>query len=350
MERAHPEEAIRLRTVTPSRPHARRDDPGHPLLGLADVLYDLAWHLARNRVEAEDLVQEAFARALRSWGQFTPGTDLKAWVLRILRNAWLDRCRHERRSPVAPAAGEDPEEGAPPPVRGRLPPRRRRARAPAGAGRERHRERALESRRGAADRHPARPGGADRGGDVVGDGLPPGNRQVAPVPGPRRAARPSPGLPEVGRAMDCIDARTDLVGLLRGRLARPEQDALHAHLSGCEPCRQMEATERALDDLLDRELPRRQAPASLRQRLEGMARRWRRGPRRSPPPSTLEGASGVPCPRGGPGGRRRGRPRVARLERPRGAGGPGRGRRRRSPARPGGRRADSSSRAPSPTR
>jgi anti-sigma factor RsiW len=71
--------------------------------------------------------------------------------------------------------------------------------------------------------------------------------------------------------MDCIDARTHLVGLLRGRLARPEQDALHAHLSGCERCQSTEATERALDDLLDRELPRRHAPGSLRRRLEGMA-------------------------------------------------------------------------------
>lgn len=116
MERARPEEAIRLRSVTPPRPRARRDDPGHPLLGLADVLYDLAWHLSRDRLEAEDLVQEAFARALRSWSQFEPGTDLKAWVLRILRNTWLDRCRHECRSPVIPATGEDPEEGAPRPI------------------------------------------------------------------------------------------------------------------------------------------------------------------------------------------------------------------------------------------
>jgi RNA polymerase sigma-70 factor, ECF subfamily len=116
VERAQPAEAIRLRAVTPSRPGTRRDDPGQLLLGLADVLYDLAWHLTRDRGEAEDLVQEAFARALRAWSQFEPGTDLKAWVLRILRNAWLDRCRHERRSPVSPAAGEDPEEGAPPPA------------------------------------------------------------------------------------------------------------------------------------------------------------------------------------------------------------------------------------------
>jgi RNA polymerase sigma-70 factor (ECF subfamily) len=107
---------IRLRSVTSSLPRPRRDDPGHPLLGVADVLHDLAWHLTRDREEAEDLVQEAVARALRSWNQFEPGTHLKSWALRILRNAWIDRRRHDRRSPVDRPSGEDPEEGAPPPV------------------------------------------------------------------------------------------------------------------------------------------------------------------------------------------------------------------------------------------
>jgi len=108
--------AVRLRTVRSARPPIRRGDPGHPLLGYVDVLHDLAWHLSHDRDEAEDLVQEAFARALRSWRQFVPGTNLKAWALRILRNTWIDRRRHERRSPVDPPDGENPEEGAPPPV------------------------------------------------------------------------------------------------------------------------------------------------------------------------------------------------------------------------------------------
>jgi RNA polymerase sigma-70 factor (ECF subfamily) len=99
--------------MTPTRPPSRRDDPGHPVLGHADVMYQVAWHLTRDAGEAEDLVQEAFARALRSWSQFDPGTNLRAWLLRILRNAWLDRMRRQRRSPVDPGSGDELEESAP---------------------------------------------------------------------------------------------------------------------------------------------------------------------------------------------------------------------------------------------
>jgi RNA polymerase sigma-70 factor (ECF subfamily) len=106
-------QAIKLMSVTSARP-ASPGDRGHPALVHADALYDLAWHLTRGAGEAEDLVQEAFARALRSWGQFAPGTNLKAWLLRILRNTWLDGRRHQRRSPVDLAPGEDPEEASPP--------------------------------------------------------------------------------------------------------------------------------------------------------------------------------------------------------------------------------------------
>jgi RNA polymerase sigma-70 factor (ECF subfamily) len=105
-------EAIKLRAVTPARPTSLGDDRGHPALVHADAMYDLAWHLTRGVGEAEDLVQEAFARALRSWSQFAPGTNLKAWLLRILRNTWLDGRRHQRRSPVDLNPGEDLEEGA----------------------------------------------------------------------------------------------------------------------------------------------------------------------------------------------------------------------------------------------
>jgi RNA polymerase sigma-70 factor (ECF subfamily) len=69
-------------------------------LAHADALYRLAFHLARNPADAEDLVQETFARALRAWGGFAGGTDLRAWLLRILRNTFLDRERGARRHPV----------------------------------------------------------------------------------------------------------------------------------------------------------------------------------------------------------------------------------------------------------
>jgi RNA polymerase sigma-70 factor (ECF subfamily) len=66
-------------------------------LAHADALYRLARHLARNPADAEDLVQETYTRALRAWGGFEGGTDLRAWLLRILRNTFLDRARSVRR-------------------------------------------------------------------------------------------------------------------------------------------------------------------------------------------------------------------------------------------------------------
>jgi RNA polymerase sigma-70 factor (ECF subfamily) len=67
---------------------------------LADQLYQVARRLAGSREEAEDLMQEAYARAFRSWRSFTPGTNLRAWLLRILTNLNIDRGRRAQRAPV----------------------------------------------------------------------------------------------------------------------------------------------------------------------------------------------------------------------------------------------------------
>jgi RNA polymerase sigma factor (sigma-70 family) len=56
---------------------------------LFDSLYNFARWLARDESEAEDLVQEAFSKALRGFASFTPGTDFRAWIFRILRNTFL---------------------------------------------------------------------------------------------------------------------------------------------------------------------------------------------------------------------------------------------------------------------
>ena len=58
-----------------------------------DGLYALAWRLTKNTSEAEDLVQDAFVKALRAKDQFQPGTNLKAWLCRILTNAFINRYR-----------------------------------------------------------------------------------------------------------------------------------------------------------------------------------------------------------------------------------------------------------------
>ena len=68
-------------------------------LELADQVYRVARRLVGSREEAEELVQETYIRAFRSWSSFTPGTNLRAWLFRILTNLNLDRGRKIQRTP-----------------------------------------------------------------------------------------------------------------------------------------------------------------------------------------------------------------------------------------------------------
>src|SRR5580765_446449 len=68
-------------------------------LELSDQVFRVARHLVGSRDEAEDLMQETYARAFRSWRSFTPGTNLRAWLLRILTNLNIDRGRRQQRTP-----------------------------------------------------------------------------------------------------------------------------------------------------------------------------------------------------------------------------------------------------------
>jgi RNA polymerase sigma-70 factor (ECF subfamily) len=69
-------------------------------LELSDQVYRVARRLVSTREEAEDLVQETYARAFRSWRSFQQGTNLRAWLFRILTNLNIDRGRREQRSPT----------------------------------------------------------------------------------------------------------------------------------------------------------------------------------------------------------------------------------------------------------
>src|ERR687887_2164737 len=87
-------DARRIATEARDRVHFEED-----ALALSDQVYRVARHLAGSREEAEDLMQETYARAFRSWRSFTPGTNLRAWLLRILTNLNIDRGRRIQRQP-----------------------------------------------------------------------------------------------------------------------------------------------------------------------------------------------------------------------------------------------------------
>jgi RNA polymerase sigma-70 factor (ECF subfamily) len=70
-------------------------------LTYADQVYQVARHLAGSKEEAEELMQETYARAFRSWRSYTPGTNMRAWLLRILTNINIDRGRQKQRQPSA---------------------------------------------------------------------------------------------------------------------------------------------------------------------------------------------------------------------------------------------------------
>ena len=68
-------------------------------LPLLDSLYGAALRMTRNPADAEDLVQETMLRAFRSFDRFEPGTNLKAWLFRILTNAYINTYRKKQREP-----------------------------------------------------------------------------------------------------------------------------------------------------------------------------------------------------------------------------------------------------------
>lgn len=94
-------------------PAAVREDSSPPLpraaLEQLDALYRLARHLTGDDHDAEDLVQETYARALGARSQFAAGTNVRAWLFRIMRNLHIDGYRRARNSPVRRALVDEDE-------------------------------------------------------------------------------------------------------------------------------------------------------------------------------------------------------------------------------------------------
>jgi RNA polymerase sigma-70 factor (ECF subfamily) len=69
-------------------------------LPLRSVLLRGARRLTRNETDAEDLLQDTFLAAYRGFGKFTQGTNLQAWLFRIMRNTWINNFRYRQRRPA----------------------------------------------------------------------------------------------------------------------------------------------------------------------------------------------------------------------------------------------------------
>jgi RNA polymerase sigma-70 factor (ECF subfamily) len=78
----------------------RREVFGRDALPYLDQLYSAALRYTRNPADAEDLVQEAFTKAYRAFHQYEPGTNLRAWLYRILTNTYINTYRRQQRQPT----------------------------------------------------------------------------------------------------------------------------------------------------------------------------------------------------------------------------------------------------------
>lgn len=75
-------------------------------LPLLDQLYGGAMRMTRNPQDAEDLVQETYLKAYNSFGSFKQGTNLKAWLYRIMTNSYINSYRKAKRRPTESSADE----------------------------------------------------------------------------------------------------------------------------------------------------------------------------------------------------------------------------------------------------
>jgi len=94
--RDDPTPVVDLDTETPEQRSARFEADALPFL---DQLYSAALRMTRSPHDAEDLVQETYAKAYGAFHQFKPGTNLKAWLYRILTNTYINSYRKKQRQP-----------------------------------------------------------------------------------------------------------------------------------------------------------------------------------------------------------------------------------------------------------
>ena len=97
-------------TPTPTDDAALRERFERDVLPLLPNLYAAALRMTRNPTDAEDLVQDTYLRAFRGFSGFTEGTNLKAWLYRILTNSFINTYRKKQRQPQTVEGPDDMDE------------------------------------------------------------------------------------------------------------------------------------------------------------------------------------------------------------------------------------------------
>ncbi|ANS80439.1 RNA polymerase sigma-54 factor RpoN [Serinicoccus hydrothermalis] len=96
-EQAEADANVDVATEDPADRAARFEREAMPLL---DQMYSAALRTTRNPTDAEDLVQETYAKAFAAFHQYRPGTNLRAWMYRILTNSYINSYRKKQRQPL----------------------------------------------------------------------------------------------------------------------------------------------------------------------------------------------------------------------------------------------------------
>src|SRR5690606_38321803 len=89
--------------LTPADPRTQFEEQALPFM---DQLYGAAMRMTRNPQDAADLVQDTFVKAFAAWSRFTQGTNLKAWLYRILTNTYINGYRKKQREPYQSASDD----------------------------------------------------------------------------------------------------------------------------------------------------------------------------------------------------------------------------------------------------
>jgi RNA polymerase sigma-70 factor (ECF subfamily) len=102
--------AVTGETATPTDDAALRARFERDVLPLLPSLYGAALRLTRNPADADDLVQDTYLRAFRGFSGFQEGTNLKAWLYRILTNSFINTYRKKQREPQIVEGPDDIDE------------------------------------------------------------------------------------------------------------------------------------------------------------------------------------------------------------------------------------------------